>query len=220
MGQQDADRAGPGTVPDPTPGTPPDGSPRQTGQRNGTTDAQAANDTRGNEARADDAQGTDAQGNDVRGDHASDPLTEAQAQVAELNDRWRRTAAELDNFRKRSARDSAQQRADERARVLSVWLPVLDNLELALEHTGPQTDGFIEGVRSIRDQALAVIADLGYPRVDDVGEQFDPNLHEAVATMQSADHKPGTVMHVVRPRYGQEGRVLRPAAVIVAAEQR
>jgi molecular chaperone GrpE len=180
---------------------------------------QAADDSRGNEAPADDAQGNDAQGNDVRGDDASDPLAEAQAQVAELDDRWRRTAAELENFRKRSAREGAQQRADERARVLSVWLPVLDNLELALEHAGPQTDGFVEGVRSIRDQALAVIADLGYPQVDDLGEQFDPNLHEAVGTMQSADHKPGTVMHVVRPRYGQEGRVLRPAAVIVA-EQR
>jgi molecular chaperone GrpE len=184
-------------------------------QRNGATDAQGADDTRGNGARADDAQG-----DEVRGDTASDPLTEAQAQVAELNDRWRRTAAELDNFRKRSARESAQQRTDERTRVLSVWLPVLDNLELALEHAGSQPDGFVEGVRSIRDQALAAIAGLGYPRVDDLGEQFDPNLHEAVGTMPSADHKPGTVMHVVRPRYGQEGRVLRPAAVIVAAEQR
>jgi molecular chaperone GrpE len=220
MGQQDADRAGPGTVPDPTPGTPPDQPRQQTGQRNGTTGSPGGNGARGNDTRGNEAQADDAQGNDVRGDSASDPLTEAQAQVAELNDRWRRTAAELDNFRKRSAREGAQQRTDERARVLSVWLPVLDNLELALEHAGPQTDGFVEGVRTIRDQALAVIADLGYPRVDDLGEQFDPNLHEAVGTMQSADHRPGTVMHVVRPRYGEEERVLRPAAVIVAAEQR
>jgi molecular chaperone GrpE len=182
-------------------------------------DAQG-NEIQGSDAQGNDAQGNDAQGKDVRAGSAPDPLTEARDQVAELDDRWRRTAAELDNFRKRSAREGAQQRTDERARVLRVWLPVLDNLELALEHAGPQTDGFIEGVRSIRDQALAVIADLGYPRVDDLGEQFDPNLHEAVGTMPSPDHKPGTVMHVVRPRYGQEDRVLRPAAVIVAAEQR
>jgi molecular chaperone GrpE len=152
-------------------------------------------------------------------DTPPDPLAEAQAEVTELTDRWRRTAAELDNFRKRSARESAQQRTEEQARVLSVWLPVLDNLELALEHAGSDSDGFVEGVRSIRDQALAVVDGFGYPRVDDLGEQFDPNLHEAVGTAQSADHKPGTVVHVVRPRYGRKERVLRPAAVIVAAEQ-
>jgi molecular chaperone GrpE len=151
---------------------------------------------------------------------APDALAAAQAEVTELTDRWRRAAAELDNFRKRSARESALQRTEEQARVLSVWLPVLDNLELALEHAGSEADGFVEGVRSIRDQALAVVDGFGYPRFDDLGEQFDPNLHEAVGTAPSADHKPGTVVHVVRPRYGQKDRVLRPAAVIVAAEQR
>jgi molecular chaperone GrpE len=199
MGQQNGDRAGPGTVPDGTP---------------------AARATRGTDGQGNDAPAEDAQGNAVRRDDEPDPLTEARDQVAELDDRWRRTAAELDNFRKRSAREAAQQRTDERIRVLSSWLPVLDNLERALEHSGSSADGFAEGVRSIRDQALAVVADLGYPRVDDLGEQFDPNLHEAVGTTQSTDHKPGTVVHVVRPRYGREGRVLRPAAVIVAAEQR
>jgi molecular chaperone GrpE len=171
------------------------------------------------QAPVNDAQGNDAQGNDMRADSGPDPLTEARDQVAELDDRWRRTAAELDNLRKRSAREGDRQRTDERIRVLSGWLPVLDNLERALEHSGPSADGFAEGVRSIRDQALALVADLGYPRVDDLGAQFDPNLHEAVGTTQSADHKPGTVVHVVRPRYGHEGQVLRPAAVIVAAEQ-
>ncbi|MEV8371101.1 nucleotide exchange factor GrpE [Kribbella sp. NPDC056861] len=165
-------------------------------------------------------QNNDAEGNDASHDGAPDPLTEARAQVAELDDRWRRAAAELDNVRKRAARDGARERTDERIRVLSGWLPVLDNLERALEHSAPAADGFAEGIRSIRDQALALVADLGYPRVDDLGEQFDPNLHEAVGTTQSADHKPGTVAHVARPRYGHEGRVLRPAAVIVAAEQR
>ncbi len=162
----------------------------------------------------------DAQGNDAGDGSTPDLLAEAQAEVTELTDRWRRTAAELDNFRKRSARDSAQQRTAEQARVLSVWLPVLDNLELALEHAGSEPDGFVDGVRSIYDQALAVVDGFGYPRRDDLGEQFDPNLHEAVGTVQTADHRPGTVVHVVRPRYGERERVLRPAAVIVAAEHR
>jgi molecular chaperone GrpE len=202
MGQQGADRAGPDTVPDQP--------ARQTRQRDPVTASSTAEDT----------PNSDAQGNDTGDDGAPDPLTEARSQVTELMDRWRRTAAELDNFRKRSARDSAQQRTDEQARVLSVWLPVLDNLELALEHAGSQPDGFVDGVRSIRDQALAVVDGFGYPRVDDLGEQFDPNLHEAVGTVQDVDHRPGTVVHVVRPRYGEKDRVLRPAAVIVAAERR
>jgi molecular chaperone GrpE len=144
----------------------------------------------------------------------------ARAQVAEMEDRWRRTAAELDNYRKRTARESASQREDERARVLARWLPVVDNLELALGHADADSDPVVEGIRAVRDQALSILAEFGYPRYDDQGEAFDPNRHEAVGTIASSDEKPGTVVHVVRPRYGDGGHVLRPAAVIVAAEER
>jgi molecular chaperone GrpE len=144
----------------------------------------------------------------------------ARAQVAELEDRWRRTAAELDNYRKRTARESANQREDERVRVLARWLPIVDNLELALAHADADSDAIIAGIRAVRDQALAVLAEFGYPRYDDQGEPFDPNRHEAVGTIASSDERPGTVVHVVRPRYGDGGHILRPAAVIVAAEER
>jgi molecular chaperone GrpE len=152
-------------------------------------------------------------------DRTEEPVP-APAQVAEMEDRWRRTAAELDNYRKRTARESASQREDERARVLARWLPVVDNLELALGHADAEPDAIIDGIRAVRDQALAVLAEFGYPRYDDQGETFDPNRHEAVGTIASSDEKPGTVVHVVRPRYGDGGHVLRPAAVIVAAEER
>jgi molecular chaperone GrpE len=152
-------------------------------------------------------------------DRTEEPVP-AQAQVAEMEDRWRRTAAELDNYRKRTARESASQREDERARVLARWLPVVDNLELALGHADAKPDAVIDGIRAVRDQALAVLAEFGYPQYDDQGETFDPNRHEAVGTIASSDEKPGTVVHVVRPRYGDGGHVLRPAAVIVAAEER
>lgn len=144
----------------------------------------------------------------------------ARAQVAEMEDRWRRTAAELDNYRKRTARESAGQREDERIRVLARWLPIVDNLDLALAHADAEPDAVIDGIRAVRDQALALLAEFGYPRYDDQGEAFDPNRHEAVGTVASSDHPPGTVVHVVRPRYGDGGHVLRPAAVIVAAEER
>jgi molecular chaperone GrpE len=68
----------------------------------------------------------------------------------------------------------------------------------------------------VREQALAVLNRLGYPRRDDVGEPFDPTLHEAVATVEDADAPDGTVVKVVRPGYGSDENLLRPAAVVVA----
>jgi len=162
---------------------------------------------------------------DTARDRAADRAADTEApdlaaRAAELEDRWRRTAAELENFRKRTARESAGQREDERARVLTRWLPVVDNLELALEHAGPEAKQIVEGIKAVRDQALAVLAEYGYPRFDDAGKLFDPKLHDAVGTVASPDSEPGTVVHVVRPRYGDGDKVLRPAGVIVATEER
>ena len=80
---------------------------------------------------------------------------------------------------------SARERAAERARVAAEWLPVVDNLDLALEHAGGRPGAIVEGVRAVRDQALAVLARLGFPRLDDVGEPFDPARHEAVGAVES-----------------------------------
>ena len=148
----------------------------------------------------------------------SDPrITELQQQVAELEDRWRRALAEADNLRKRYEREAVQQRARERAQVAAAWLPVLDHLELALTHATANPSAIIDGVRGVRDQALAVLAGLGYPRCDDVGATFDPARHEAVAATPTEQVPAGTVLDVVRPGYGEGERQLRPAAVVVAA---
>ncbi len=144
-------------------------------------------------------------------------IAELEQQVAELNDRWRRALADLDNLRKRYERDSEQQRARERAQVAAAWLPVLDHLELALAHAEADPTSIIDGVRGIRDQALTVLAGLGFPRRDDVGATFDPARHEAVAATPAPYVPAGTVLEVLRPAYGEGERQLRPAAVVVAA---
>ena len=78
--------------------------------------------------------------------------------------------------------------------------------------------GIIDGIRAVREQALAVLADLGFPRrEDDLGAMFDPAVHEAVGTVQD-DTPAGTVVHVTRPGYGPDDRVLRPAGVVVSTE--
>jgi molecular chaperone GrpE len=146
----------------------------------------------------------------------TDPLQEARTQIAELDDRWRRTAAELDNFRKRCAKDLVRARQQERARTAAGWLPVLDNLERALEHASSDPEHIIEGVRAVHQQALSVLADLGFPRRDDTGRPFDPALHEAVGTVADKELVPGTVAQVVRPGYGSDDDILRHAAVVVA----
>jgi molecular chaperone GrpE len=139
-----------------------------------------------------------------------------RAWITDLEHRYRQALADFDNFRKRVARDADRQRAGERARVAAQWLPVLDNLERALEHAGSDPGAIVEGVRAVRDEAVALLARLGFPRRSDVGEPFDPARHEAVATVPDAGGRAGTVVHVVRPGYGDDERQLRPAAVVVA----
>jgi molecular chaperone GrpE len=145
-------------------------------------------------------------------------VAELECNVAELADRWRRTLADLANLRKRYARQLAEEQAAERARVNAAWLPVVDNLELALEHAGSDPATIVEGVRAVRDQAVNLLAALGYPRHDETGTAFDPTRHDAVS-VQPADADPGTVVRVVRPGYGDPDRPLRPATVVVAGDR-
>ena len=158
---------------------------------------------------------TEAPASEAETDETSDRVDQVR-RIAELEDAWRRTAAELDNVRKRSAQEGARVREQERAAVAASWLPVVDNLERALEHASSEPDAVLEGVRAVLAQALGVLADLGYPRRDDHGRPFDPALHEAVGTASADGLTPGTVAQVVRPGYGPDDKILRPAAVVVA----
>jgi molecular chaperone GrpE len=148
----------------------------------------------------------------------ADPQQAAEhaAAVADLEDRWRRALADLDNLRKRYARELERERAAERARVAAQWLPVVDDLDRALAHAAEDPSAVLEGVRAVRDHATAVLARLGYPRYEEVGVPFDPARHEAVQAVADADAPPGTVVAVLRPGYGREDHWLRPAAVAVA----
>ena len=136
----------------------------------------------------------------------------------DYEDRWRRAVADLDNVRKRQARDLVQERAAERARVAAAFLPVLDTIDMALAHAEADPNTIVAGVRAVLDQAQAVLSGLGYPRQDDVGVPFDPLRHEVVAVVspEEAGQPAGRVAAVLRPGYGEPERQLRPAAVTVA----
>jgi len=141
-----------------------------------------------------------------------------QPALAAAEDRWRRAAADLDNLRKRYAREVARARENERELVTSAFLPLLDNIDRALDHAAADPASIVEGIRTLREQALAVVSGLGYGRDDEPGVPFDPARHEVVAVVDAdgAGATPGSVAAVVRPGYGTPGRQLRPAAVTVA----
>jgi molecular chaperone GrpE len=141
------------------------------------------------------------------------------AALREADDRWRRALADLDNLRKRHARELKGQAAAERARTAAAFLPVIDNLELALNHAAADPGAIVEGVRAVRDQAVNVLERLGYPRHAETGVPFDPARHEVVGVVQEPDADPNTVVQVLRPGYGEAERQLRPAAVTVAKRE-
>lgn len=158
-----------------------------------------------------DGADTDQSGTAAR-DH-----TDTGAELAQLEDRWRRALADLDNLRKRYAKDLDRERAAEVAQVSAAWLPVLDNLELALAHAGSDPQTVIDGVKATRDQAVQVLARYGFERHDEVGGvPFSPELHEVVSVVAQPDLPSGTVIEVVRPGYGEGAQQLRPAAVVVS----
>jgi molecular chaperone GrpE len=143
-------------------------------------------------------------------------LAGLQARLAEAEDQKLRALADLANLRKRCTAQVERAEADARSQVARQWLPVVDNLERALEHAAADPRTIVEGIQAVRQQALGVLASLGFPRRDDTGATFDPARHEAVATAYDPRVPPGTVVQVVRPGYGEPDRQLRPAQVVVA----
>jgi molecular chaperone GrpE len=147
------------------------------------------------------------------------PESDSAAELARIEDRWRRAVADLDNLRKRYARELDRERNTERSRVAAAWVPIVDDLERALAHDGGQSNAVIEGVRTILDQAVKVLDQLGFPRDDQTGVPFDPQRHEVVGVINVPDTAPGTVVEVLRPGYGEGSNQLRPAAVVVSRRE-
>jgi molecular chaperone GrpE len=147
-----------------------------------------------------------------------DPLTAAQAEVQRIRDQLLRTAADFDNFRKRSRREI--QDAERRARedFLRNLLPVFDNLHRASQHAETTTDvkSLIDGLGMVLRIFDDTLSKLGVERVPAVGQPFDPALHEAVQQLETPDHPPGTVAAEVQAGYRMGDRLVRPAMVVVA----
>ena len=154
---------------------------------------------------------TQPEGTDVAG-----TIADQAARIAELEDARLRALADLDNLRKRCAAQVHRAEEETRAAVARQWLPVIDSLDLALAHATTDPAAIVDGVKAVREQALGVLARLGFARRDDRGTRFDPTRHEAVATRPDPGVEGDLVAEVVRPRYGEGDHQLRPAQVVVA----
>lgn len=148
----------------------------------------------------------------------TDPLTEAKAEAARMKEQWMRTAADFDNYRKRSRREVDDARKSGKEDMLKDFLPVFDNLERAIQSAQRATDvkGVAEGLQMVLRQYVDTLGRGGIQKIPTVGSMFDPSHHEAIQQVETDEHPAGTVVAEVQPGYAQGDRLIRAAMVVVA----
>ena len=148
-----------------------------------------------------------------------DSVEAAQARAQESHELYLRAAAELENVRKRSRRDVENAHKFGAERLATDLLEVLDNLERGLEAGASATsDALLDGTQATLKLLQSAMAKAGVEEIDPEGEPFDPQLHEAMTMQPSDTAEPGSVLEVVQKGYQLNGRLLRPARVVVAGE--
>ncbi len=153
----------------------------------------------------------------------ADPLAEvmaerdaAMAEVADWKARAYRISADLDNARKRFAKEREETRKFGIEGLLKDMLPIIDNLERAVEHAEKGSDGLTDGVKMVLRQFNTTLKTKGAEPFDALGQPFDPQVHEAMTEMPTADYPPGHVASVFQRGWRLNGRLVRPAMVVVA----
>lgn len=147
-------------------------------------------------------------------------LEAAQAEAAKFKDQYMRSMADLDNFRRRAAREKDDLRRAATASLLEDLAPALDNLRLGLQsaiQAHPEAKAVIDGFQLVAGQLRGVLAQHGFKEIDPVGQPFDPKFHESVSQQPSAEVPEGHVLQVLRPGYLLHDRLIRAASVVVSA---
>jgi molecular chaperone GrpE len=146
-------------------------------------------------------------------------VEELRRQVAEKQDRLLRALAEVDNVKRRTQREREEYVRYANEGLVRDLLPILDNFDRALEaaRASQEAAKVVEGVALIQRELLKVLERVGVTRYSAVGERFDPNRHDATGRVVSVNQPPDTVVAELTSGYLLNGRVLRPAQVVVAA---
>jgi molecular chaperone GrpE len=151
------------------------------------------------------------------GDDLAAKLQEAEKKAAENYDKYVRSVAEFDNYRKRSIREKADAINYGNERLLQDVLPLLDGIDRALEQADKASDfeAFRKGLQLIREQLAGCLKKHGVESIDTLQKDFDPNLHEALLQVDSPDHEHNKVVNEFEKGFLLNGRLLRPAKVSV-----
>jgi molecular chaperone GrpE len=152
-------------------------------------------------------------------EHDLEELTAKAEKADEYLDLAQRTKADFENYRKRAARETAAAQERGVVKLALELLPAVDNLDRALEATDGSGDSenLVSGLKLVHAGVLAALARVGIEPYSPQGEEFDPQLHEAVAQQPVEGAQPGTIVEVYQRGYRLGDSVLRPASVVVAA---
>ncbi len=151
-------------------------------------------------------------------DNLAQQLEQALTQAEEYLDGWQRARADFANYKKRVVREQEEAQARIAGETISRYLGVVDDLERALRDRPADKDAvaWAEGIELIYRKMLALLESDGVQPIQAEGDEFDPNLHEALSHEESRDHDAGQVIEVIQPGYRMGDRILRPALVRVA----
>lgn len=157
---------------------------------------------------------------EIANEAPSDPLAEAQEQARAFQDRFLRLQAEWDNYRKRTAQEAQQQRARAAEHLFEALIPIIDDLERALDHaetSKPEGEfaAFVEGVSAVHSKFVSALEAKGLVTIDPAGEPFDALKHQAVGQVEDEEQYEDTVAAVYQKGYELGGYVLRPAMVTI-----
>lgn len=148
-----------------------------------------------------------------------DPLQQARQEAADNHDLYLRARADLENFRRRAQKDKEDLAKFANENILREMLPVLDNLSRALDHAKSEDadeGALMEGVEMTLVQFNKAFEQFGVTPVEAVGQPFNPDCHEAMGQVESAEHEPNTVVQEMQKGYYLNQRLLRPALVMIA----
>ncbi len=143
-------------------------------------------------------------------------LEEAEAKVAEHLDGWQRAQAEFINYKNRVQRDQETMKTLMKGDIIKKFLPVLDDLERALQNRPTDTGPWVSGIELIQKKMQVILESEGVKRIEAEGQVFDPNFHEAISHETVEGVESGHVIAVVQNGYTLGDRVVRPALVRVA----
>ena len=149
---------------------------------------------------------------------ALDPLAQALAEADELRDRYLRLKAEWDNYRKRTETERADERSRATQRLVEKILPVMDDMERAIEHSDSASEEALkDGIAQVYSKMQDALTSEGVKVIDPKGEPFDANCHSAISKVEDNKVPDETVLEVYQKGYMMGSRVLRPACVVVSS---